>query len=342
MATFTASALAYTPIDSPQQRLWLRQLKLVVGDSTGQALDLSQLQSRFLCSNQTVQSPASLEARIYNLSKDTVKKIQKEFTRVQLSAGYQQGPFGVIFNGTICQLRIGKENATDSFLDIVAADGDVAYNQATVQAPLAAGWKREDVQKALVNSLPGVTQGFTPPLAQDQAPRGKVLFGMTRDHLRTFSNSNGVDWGLEGGKVNFVPWNSYIPGDAPVLTAATGMIGVPEQTIDGVAVRVLLNPNIKAGRTVQIANASISNTIWQRQFGLDTTRLPDLDRDSLYKVYSVRHLGDSRGAPWYTEAICAAITPEASGAGVPIVVSSKAFLEAPQPYINPVVSGHGQ
>ena len=42
-------------------------------------------------------------------------------------------------SGLIKQVRIGRENGTDTFLNIAAADGDKAYNFAVVNATLAAG-----------------------------------------------------------------------------------------------------------------------------------------------------------------------------------------------------------
>ncbi len=327
MGTFTAGAVAFNPVPD-QQTLWIRQFSLVVGDDAGNALDLSQLQIRFTITSSTRQTPRTLEARIYNLSDETAQSIQDEYTRVQVSAGYENGPFGLIFDGSICQLRRGRESAIDSYLDILAADGDEAYNNSTVATSLAAGWQPADVQNTLIGTMNGISLGNSPDLAQTQAPRGKVLYGMTRDHLRTFSEANGVEWNLEQGRINFVSKSGYIPGEAVVLSSATGLIGVPEQTIDGVNVRALLNPNIKTGRILQIDNASIASTQFNRQIGLDVSRLPDLDRDGMYKVYSLRHLGDTRGNAWYTEAICAALDPSGSG----IAVSSP-------PFINAVING---
>jgi hypothetical protein len=326
-ATFSASATAFSPIDS-SQRQWLRKVSFVVGDSSGNALDLSALQIRFTVASAVIQTPRLLEARIYNLSDQTTSTIQQEFTRVQLSAGYQDGPFGLIFSGTICNFRRGKESTVDSYLDLVATDGDAAYNQSTVSQSLAAGWTPADVQKTLVQSMKGIMLGNSPELATTQAPRGKVLYGMTRDHLRQFGDANNLDWSIENGQINFVPRGpGYIPGEAIVLSSGTGMIGIPEQTIDGVNVRTLLNPNIRTGRVLQIDNSSIASTQFNQTVGTDVSRLPDLSRDGLYKVYSLRHTGELRSQAWYTDAICEAVDPTGG-----IAVSSPT-------YINAVVNG---
>jgi hypothetical protein len=289
---------------------WLRKFSLIAGDPTGNARDLSELQIQFQVVNAVTQTLKRLECRIYNPDKQTVYELENEFTRVQLSAGYQEGPFGIIFSGTICQVTHGKESAVDSFVDIVAADGDIPYNSAVINTPLAAGSKPADVQKALVGSMDGITLGYSPELSQTQLPRGKVLYGMTRDKLREFSEANGLNWNLEDGKANFVPKLGYIPGEAIVVSAATGMVGVPKQTIDGVVVRTLLNPRIRTGRLLQIDKQAIQQTRLESPVGSADTAfkygIPSLSEDKLYIVYSLQQIGDTRGEPWYTEAICVA------------------------------------
>ena len=102
---------------------------------TGAAgLDLSQFRIKFSVQAADIESPNNAWIRVYNLSSDTMHQVatQGEYTSVSLSAGYEEGNFGVIFQGTIKQYRIGKENTTDSYLDIFAADSDVEFNQTFV------------------------------------------------------------------------------------------------------------------------------------------------------------------------------------------------------------------
>ncbi|MGC8165472.1 hypothetical protein ACP3WT_28400, partial [Salmonella enterica] len=68
----------------------------------------------------------------------TRQRIEQEFTRIVLQAGYA-GNYGIIFDGSVKQVRRGRENQTDTYLDITAADGDSAYNFAVVNTSLAAG-----------------------------------------------------------------------------------------------------------------------------------------------------------------------------------------------------------
>jgi hypothetical protein len=295
---------------------FIRKVSLIVGDSSTQGLDLSQLHIRFSILSASVQSPKHTSIRVYNLSDTTVKRMQKEFTRVFLSAGYGDN-VGQIFAGSIKQIRRGRENATDTFVEIIAADGDTAYNFATVNATLSAGWTATDVYKALLASLSpyAITAGYAPAFPATKGARGKAMYGMTRDYLRELADSVGASWNVQDGRLNIIPIAGYLPGPVPVITDKTGMIGVPVQTVDGITVKSLLNPGIVPGGRIQINNASVQqiqlNVSYQAVNNFYTNNDPNqnagLDADGFYKVYALNMHGDTRGVDFYSEMICAAV-----------------------------------
>src|SRR5471032_1849921 len=103
-------------------RNWIRKWQLTVGGSAG-GLDLSAMRIKFEIHHMTTQSPNTLIAKVYNLSKTTAKIIQNEFTTVELSAGYEDN-CGLIFKGDIKQKITGRETPTETYIAIVAADFD--------------------------------------------------------------------------------------------------------------------------------------------------------------------------------------------------------------------------
>lgn len=298
---------------------WLRKVSLLVFPEEGDGLDLSQLQFKFSTKQKDIQSPNSIRIRVYNLSDQTAKTIQNEFTRVSLSCGYENGNFGQIFIGNIVQLRQGKENATDKYLDILAADGDAAYNFALVRQSIAAGSTAANHVTAAVQSLsavdPTITQGYTGGLdSAPKLPRGKVLYGMARDVLRDVGKSTGTQWSIQNGVVQTVPINSYLPGDAIVLTSQTGMISIPEQTIDGITITALLNPQFQVAGRVQIDNASIAQTLDTSGFYVPYDAFTGFQylaktnpTDGIYRILVAQHEGDTRGNEWYSKLICISV-----------------------------------
>jgi len=287
---------------------YLRKVSLVVADQSGSGLDLSELRIKFVVKQWDIQTPNSLSARVYNVSDQTAQLVKDEFTRVVLQAGYDGGNYGVIFDGTIVQARRGRESATDTYLDILAADGDEAYNFAILNASLAAGATPKDRADLSFKAMAehNVGTGYIADLSGGGLPRGKVMFGMARDELRKIAATTGTTWSIQDGKVQIVPVTSYLPGEAVVLTARTGMIGLPEQTADGIKVRSLLNPRIKSAARVQIDNKSIQNA----ELDLRYTAInffPRVTDDGFYRVIAVDHSGDTRGNDFYSDMICIAV-----------------------------------
>lgn len=297
---------------------YLRQISLFVGVG-GSGLELApagadQLSIRFSIQQRDFQTPNRCQIRVRNLSEKTVRQIQQEFTQVILQAGYD-GNFGVIFAGTIVQVRRGRENAVDSYLDIVGAEGDEAHNQAVVSATLAAGSTAQQRMQALANAMAGfkVSLGAVPDLPATQLPRGKVMFGMARDHLRDQALSNDVYWSLKGTPsgyaLNLIALNGYLPGEAVSLNSQTGLIGFPEQTQQGIKVRSLLNPRFQVGTRVQIDNASIQQM--PLSIGLSGVQenafLPQITDDGIYRILVCEHEGETRGNDWHSNLLCCAV-----------------------------------
>ena len=286
---------------------WLRKMSLIVGDPSGKALDLSDLHIIFNVWSATTQSPRHANIRIYNVADSTVLALQQEFTQVFLQAGYD-GSFGLVFSGSIAQARRGRENATDTFVDLIAADSDEAYNWSVVNTTLAAGWSQTDYHQALMQTMSGygVSAGYTPDFSAAQLPRGKVLYGATRDYMRQLAGAAGSQWTIQNGQLHMIPIDSVMPGETIVVTSATGMVGMPTQTVDGIIVKTLLNPNIQPGRQIKLDNKSIQTA----QISVDykaVNNFPSIDDDGLYKIYALHVSGDTRGQNFYSEMICTAL-----------------------------------
>lgn len=292
---------------------YLRQISLKIGNDT-EAIDLSELRIRFSVRRGTISTPNTADIRVYNVSAATARKAQlKEFGRVVLMAGYA-GNYGVIFDGTIKQVRRGRESQTDTYLDITAADGDSAYNWSVINMSLAAGSTAQDHLKAAVQAMEGrgVTMGDSGQLSTNKLPRGKVMFGLSRDVLDNLGRTQDVSWSIQDGKMTLIPNTAYLPGDAIVVNYQTGMVGLPEQTQNGVNVRMLLNPSVKIGRLLRIDNASIQ-TLRLSPAPLDEAQNRllleqiSLAADGVYKTLIADHHGDTRGNEWYTDVICVSV-----------------------------------
>jgi len=316
-----------------------RKATLVVSAGTAAGspgLDLSQMRFKFQTRNADEQAPNTLYVRIYNLSAATEKAVQrKEFTSITLQAGYEAGNFGIVFQGTIKQFATGRENNINSYLDIWAADGDEWYNFSVINLSLKAGQTPEQV----INAIQGAASvnGVAPlPFASDASgliagagagtaqalSRGKVLWGMSRDYARDWAQKYGYRWSVQNGKLVVIPITGYRPGEAVVLSATTGLIGIPEATNGGVRARCLLNPLIEIGCLVQIAQSDI-NQITMQQQGLNYSPAVATvtTAQGFYRSMVAEHNGDTRGNDWYTDLVCLAVDVSASNQNQSVAAS---------------------
>ena len=297
-----------------------RKATIAVGIDGGAGQDYSAFRCVFNIRRGDFQSPNSCDLRIYNLSDATANAMantkNSEFQAVSISAGYE-GNFGLIFNGTIKQVRKGRENQRDTYVDITAADGDSAYNFATINQSLAArGANPDGMASALFDAMRAhqiIWNQGNPDFSTNNPVRGRVLYGMTRDELREFAAANNCSWSIQDGQLTFVPLTSYLPGEAIVVSSLTGLIGVPEQTSGGIKMRTLLNPNLKIGQTVKLDNKDAIN---QYRYGLDfdsqvsnqyLNTVIQTSADGLYYVMVANHSGDTRGQAWYSDITCLSV-----------------------------------
>jgi hypothetical protein len=323
---------------------YLRRFSCVVADPAGKGLDLGGLRCVFNVRRGDTQTPNGTDVRIYNLSPNTEDLIagpDREFTQLRLSAGYGDD-LQLIFKGSIKQARRGREDQRNSYVDITAADGDEAYNYSSVALTLAAGAVSPkniiesivQIMARQVRSTPTggtggepTTLGYLPQMPATVGTRGRVYYGMCRDVLRDIAEANNCKWSIQDGQVVFVPWTGYIDGEPVLISPGTGLIGVPEQTQNGLTLRVLLNPAIKIGQRIKLDSKNIN----QFRYSLDyqTASLNDnlalsstkLSSDGSYYVMRADHEGDTRGEQWYTELTCLSVD-----ASVPLDANQQAAI----------------
>jgi len=211
--------------------------------------------------------------------------------------------------------------STDSYVDIWAADGDEWYGFSVISMALKAGQTPEQVINA-IQSAPSVNGVDALPFASDASglitggglgtylalSRGKTMFGMTRDYARDWSNKYGYSWSIQNGQFVVVPITGYRPGEAVVLSSTTGLIGVPEATSGGVKVRALLNPLIRIGCLVQIAQSDLNQITMQQQgLSLAPAVATVTTAAGFYRVLVSDFEGDTRGDAWYVNLTCLAV-----------------------------------
>jgi hypothetical protein len=290
---------------------WLRKCGLVVNTGSD-GLDLSDMHIRFKTQAMQAGAPNTAWIRVYNLKDETANSIQKEFQEVSLQAGYQDGNYALIFKGQIMQVKKGKENNVDSYVDIMAADALVAHTFGYVAKSLDSASSADQVN-AIKTALSdkGVTLAPDALKAVGSTggvlPRGKVLWGLGGALLNDIADSTATTWSIQNGVLTFIKRDGYKAGEAVQINSQTGMVGVPEATEQGIEIKTLLNPLIGIGGRVQINNADINQTsvngAMYPSYGAPPQFAKTTD-DGIYRVLVAEHSGDNRGQEWYSSLVC--------------------------------------
>lgn len=278
-----------------------RRCDVLLADAGGNGLDFSNLRIKFHIKKEDAQTPNTARITIYGVTQETVARIKREFVDVLVQAGYAEN-YGVIFRGNIKDVRAGKENGVDTFVEISAGDGDAGYAFGTVNKTLAAG----ATQNSIVESAAIAPTGYVPDLGGTKLPRAKVLYGMKRDVLRRSAQSSETTWSIQDGKMQFLPLTGLLPGQAVVLNSKTGLVGTPEQTVDGIKAQALLNPLLKIGALVIINEKDVASIkLKDNDKAGDKEKEPaKIASDGQYRLLKVEFTGDTRGQEWYAKMVC--------------------------------------
>jgi len=301
---------------------FIRAASLVVFGATGDGLDLSQFRFVFQTFQSDFETPNYAKIRVYNLADKTAQQIRQQYNgpqqlsrqntgAVALQAGYRDGALGSVFQGQIKQVKVGRESPVDTFIEIMAADGDLAYNFGVVNTNVPAGTSMSS-QAAIIASQMGVPVDQVNFSVGYQAPniRGKVLYGMARTYLRGLARSGQAKWSIKDGKLVITPLGQAPSSEAFVVNSTTGMVGLPEQTNEGIKVTTLLNPTLVVGSQIQLNQASIQRATVSVTPGDENqfeSAYPGFSSDGFYTAIVVEHEGDMRGNPWYTHVTALAV-----------------------------------
>ena len=269
-----------------------------MSDINGIGIDVSTLRCTFQIEKSLSETPNYAEIVLYNLSAQTENSIIKEGAKVILEAGYQNPQYGLIFSGDIVQPLRGKEDNTTYTLTLVSQDGDLFYNKGIINASFRAGQTQRDVLENIAKQSTNDLEigQLSDNLTPTALPRGKALFGLTRDYFRQIAKSEQAAFYINNNKIEFIKAMDLPTNEVIQLNGKSGLIGMPEQTEEGIQATCLLNPLLDLNKMVAIDLSSI-----QRQKADRNSELKNIAGAGIFKIIKIAHKGDTRGDEWYTE-----------------------------------------
>lgn len=299
--------------------LYGRKCKILIANKDDDAWEVGQLKCVFKVEKSVFPTVNFAEVKIYNLESNTETSIIKEGSRIIIEAGYDgfiqttttdangdpvkiSSPkqYGNIFDGEVVQILRDREDNIDYTLTLIAYDGDAYLNRSFIKFSVNKGMNQRQIinQLAVQATNPADVGHISPDLSTKTLPRGKVFFGAPKGYLRDIARDNNANLWIDDGQITIAKVTDIPKGQALVLSPQTGLIGVPQQTQEGVQYRSLMNPAITLFSLVKLDNTIV------RQLKLQMGQLPAiLDDDGQYQTAKIVHTGDTRGNDWYTDVV---------------------------------------
>lgn len=236
---------------------------------------------------------------IYNLNQRTTQIILQQGMTVKLEAGYQNKyGYGTIFEGTLFQPTWERVEGITEKLTLHCIVGLVENTNNFIAFNTAAGVN----QKQIVSRM-----AATPNIAFNldtsdvifkndiTTTRGEVYFGQPFDYLQDMANQDTGNFWATNQAVHIRQLTTQTT-DIPTLQYnQSNIIGTPQQTQDGVEIKVLLDARPSLREQFQLNNSQI-----RQQVRLQGSYPNILDASGIYNIIEITHVGDSRGNEWYT------------------------------------------
>lgn len=271
---------------SEETRSHLEQLSGGFGQGTGKSTAQKLHSDRVRASRDT--------AHTHGKTKAGVAQASDEFgVTVRLEAGYGDSP-GQLFFGVLRKVSSWQDGQNAAWLtQISGGDGEHSIATAKLSKTFVKGTPVTSVVRALVGALPGVgagslnatllalsTGGLLSGGTKLQTPL--TIHGDVATALEDVLRSCGYEWSIQDGAFYAgAVGEPTLPGDGPVLTPETGLLGTPQIDKNGKLVgKCLLQPDLIPGKVFRVESSRVTGN---------------------YICIKTQHKGDTTGEEWTTE-----------------------------------------
>ncbi len=264
-----------------------RRAALVAGIGSGQAIRIVNLDFSFTVTKSLRREPNVAEVKVWNLSASSRQSLEAaEEQRIRLEAGYAEDVH-VIFEGDLRKASSSREGS-DIVTTVEGGDGERGFRQARTNRSFGEGTSVrsviEDVARGMgigVGNLEAQTQGRGFEGLGAIYEEGTVVSGSSRETLTGLVRSVGLEWSVQDGNLQLLPFRVALRQTAVLLTPETGLIGSPSIDSENVLqARALIIPGIFPGRKVDVRAEFVRG---------------------IYRVTKATYTGSTFGQEWYVD-----------------------------------------
>lgn len=267
------------------------------------SIEIKGLRIRFKVEKSLESIPNNAVIEIYNLSESTLTFLEKRGSAVVLRAGYADDPGDTqhlhqLFIGDVAKVSTEQKGA-DWITRIEAGDGEWAFQNQSAEVAFAPGINAGQILDKLTD-LFGLTKGPVPGINRsDVFVNGYSSAGMLRKHIQKLAKRQNVEWSIQDGALQIIPFDKPLPGEIFVLSPFSGLIAAPFRQVvlrpdlikssgggdnfkieGGSKIQALLNPELRSGGVVKVDSKRIVH---------------------LFRIQKITHDGDTWGKNWYSD-----------------------------------------
>lgn len=259
-----------------------RVVQVAVGPPGGTALEWSQLYISFTVEESTGRTPNKAKVDIYNLSTHSLQWLEQPGQVMQVFAGDSTTP-PEIFQGDLNRGKVVTKRAPPNYITTLEAqDGKRVMQGGYFEGSYPAGTTRTKIRVDVL-AANGIATGHVGTLPERVYEAPPSFSAPMREVLDELYAGELAQWSIQRGVFQLVALGQPLPGNAPVISSGTGMIGSPDRTDKGVkvSIRGMAPGTFPGGAFV------ISSRVWGGQ-----ARITKLTRK-----------GDSYGKQWQTDLV---------------------------------------
>ena len=254
-------------------RQYLRRLDLTIGERLIQ--ETLRVQFNIRLGGDSAQQPSTI--RIYNLAEDTASIMTVTDNAVSLSAGYADTLTGLIYEG---QVRRGdtERHGLDRITTLALGNSD--SQKATIFTRSYAHISLRDIIRD-ISGIMGLAVHPSISIVPQETLAEWSYIGRCRDALDALLTPRGIHWHTTSQSIMFGAAASGTPNTGSfTLSQASGLIGSPARTEDGMKAKMVLNADIDVGQTIIMDSVYLTGG---------------------YTVKTVLHHGDTWEGEWATD-----------------------------------------
>ena len=279
---------------------WDRQYRCTIGQPGQKGVSLGDttgdsgmpLHINFSAEKGDKESNNTATVKLWNLGPESIAEIKKHNSVLELRAGYGTN-LPLIFAGDINKASTEQENANlVTTMDVV--DGLVSIRDTYTSISFTDKTTGIKIVESVANSMGIsylVSEDARAILEQKVFSQGYSSVGAAKTVLQKICNTCGLSWSIQNGVLQIVVTGKTITRKAYVLSAETGLLGIPKEiTIESSAKDAQTQGGRKGYEVRYFLNGAIGID--------DLVELRSQKVKGFFKVCSIAINGDNFDGEW--------------------------------------------